>query len=233
MSARHDGRRHILLAIDTATTQAVAAIGGIDGEAEGLTTWAAGYRHGETLLPVIGRLLGEGNARRSRIDAIVVGTGPGAFTGLRVGIATAKGLSHGLQRPIIGVSTGEALLGSVAHEAGIAIERIVLHLPAGPTDRIEVRHGVPASVLRAGEESTLAAGERLAAIDLEGRAPVEATALGERSRAGLGAELLRLGAARLAAGDVDDLAALVPVYVTPPRGAITGSGDVTWSHDPR
>ena len=42
--------------------------------------------------------------------AIVVGTGPGAFTGLRVGIATAKGMAHALGVPIVGVSTADALL---------------------------------------------------------------------------------------------------------------------------
>ena len=78
-------------------------------------TWPAGYRHGETLLPAIERLLGEPG-----VDAVATrrrsssGPGPGAFTGLRVGIATAKGLAHGLGRPIVGVSTGEALLAAAA-----------------------------------------------------------------------------------------------------------------------
>src|SRR5204862_8347737 len=96
----HDGRRRAILAIDTATTQVVIASGTPDGEIDGLTTWAAGYRHGETLLPSITRFLGEQNLRRSRLIGIVVGTGPGAFTGLRVGIATAKGLAHGVGPPI-------------------------------------------------------------------------------------------------------------------------------------
>ena len=47
----HDGRRRAILAIDTATTQVVVASGSPDGVIDGLTTWAAGYRHGETLLP--------------------------------------------------------------------------------------------------------------------------------------------------------------------------------------
>ena len=49
----------------------------------------------------------------------------------------------------------------------------------------------------------------------------------------LAAELLRLGAARLAAGDADDLALLVPDYVTLPRGVAATSGEVAWSRDPR
>ena len=106
----HDGRRHAILAIDTATTRVVIATGTPEGVADGLSTWTAGYRHGETLLPSIGRFLGEQNIRRSRLVGIVVGTGPGAFTGLRVGIATAKGLAHGLGIPLVGVSTAEALI---------------------------------------------------------------------------------------------------------------------------
>jgi hypothetical protein len=79
----------------------------------------------------------------------------------------------------------------------------------------------------------VAPGTTLVAVDLAGRAPAEACALGEQALAGLGAALLRLGANRLAAGDEDDLAGLVPEYVTLPRGIVRESGTVTWSHDPR
>jgi hypothetical protein len=51
--------------------------------------------------------------------------------------------------------------------------------------------------------------------------------------AGLGGVLLRLGARRLAAADTDDLAGLVPEYVTLPRGVERESGVMTWSRDPR
>ncbi len=71
------------------------------------------------------------------------------------------------------------------------------------------------------------------ALDLPGRAPEDALARGEAARAALGASLLRLGAARLAAGDTDDLAGLVPDYVTLPRGVRSDAGEVSWSHDRR
>ena len=173
-TSRHDPRRPppAILAIDTATTRVVIATGSPDGVADGVSTWAAGYRHGETLLPSIGRFLGEQNIRRSRLAGIVVGTGPGAFTGLRVGIATAKGLAHGLGIPLVGVSTAEALLEAFglprARRAGAPT---VLLLPAGPSDRLVVRAGPAPVPLPAGEEPDLAPGERLVAVDLEGRAP--------------------------------------------------------------
>jgi tRNA threonylcarbamoyl adenosine modification protein YeaZ len=239
----HDGRRRAILAIDTATTQMVVASGSLDGEIDGLTTWAAGYRHGETLLPSIARFLGEQNLRRSRLIGIVVGTGPGAFTGLRVGIATAKGLAHGLGLPIAGISTAEAMLAAAAADAGEAAAmaptrdaadgRPVLLLPAGPNDRVVARHGQPSRLLPGGMDPELAPGEWLVAVDLEGRAPEAAVARGERARRGLGAALVRMGAERLRDGTGDDLAGLVPEYVTLPRGVAVQHGEVAWSHDPR
>ena len=50
---------------------------------------------------------------------------------------------------------------------------------------------------------------------------------------GLGAALIRLGAERPLSGSADDLAALVPEYVTLPRGVSSEGGEVAWSHDPR
>jgi hypothetical protein len=158
------------------------------------------------------------------VAAVVVGTGPGAFTGLRVGIATAKGLAHGLARPIIGVSTAEALL--LGGPPGS-----VLLLPAGPSDRLLVRHGDPARLLPAGSDPDLAPDETLVAVDLADRAAADAVARGETARAGLAAALLTIGAERLVAGAVDDLARLVPEYVTLPRGVRSEGGEVAWSHD--
>lgn len=229
MTATHDGRRHAIVAIDTATTRVIVATGSPGGDVDGVTTWTAGYRHGETLLPAIERFLGEQNIRRSRLTAIVVGTGPGAFTGLRVGIATAKGLAHGLGLPIVGVSTAEGLLAGAAEGEGDP----VLLLPAGPADRILVRRGARPELLPGGREPSLAPGERLVAVDLDGRAASDALERGERARDGLGAALIRIGAERLRSGAVDDLAELVPEYVTLPRGVTSETGEVAWSRDPR
>jgi len=226
----HDGRRAAILAIDSATTRVVVASGSPDGRIDGLTTWPAGYRHGETLLPAIGRFLAEQNLRRSRLIGIVVGTGPGAFTGLRVGLATAKGLAHGLGIPIVGISTGAALLRAAA-DAGV--ERPVLLLPAGPSDRIVVRRDASPALLVGSDDPVLAPGEALVAIDLDERAAAEALERGETARAGLGAALIALGAARLARSDADDLARLVPDYVTLPRGVTAETGEVSWSRSTR
>ncbi|MFL5869754.1 MAG: tRNA (adenosine(37)-N6)-threonylcarbamoyltransferase complex dimerization subunit type 1 TsaB [Solirubrobacterales bacterium] len=232
-SVPHDGRTEAILAIDTALRSAIVALARLDGTPIAETTWVAGYRHGETLLPSIARVLGESNIRRSRLRGIVVGTGPGAFTGLRVGLATAKGLARALGQPIVGVATGDALLLAAAESDEQPAERFALLLPAGPSDRTLVRVGEAPVLLPGGTEPELREGERLVAVDLEDRAPEPALAIGRSAVRGLGQVLLREGGARLRQGRPDDLARLVPEYVTLPRGVAEASGEVAWSRDPR
>ncbi len=217
-------RDGVILAIDTATTRVTVALGAADGTPLDVTTWPADYRHGETLLPAIHDVLERFDIARSRLTAVVVGTGPGAFTGLRVGIATAKGLVHALGIPIVGISTADAILAA-------APARSVLLLPAGPSDRLVARRDSLAVLLPAGIDPDLGRGETLVAVDLAGRAPEDALSRGETARDALGGTLLALGAAAWAAGAVDDVAALVPDYVTLPRGVQQVSGEVAWSHD--
>ena len=220
-----------ILAIDTATTVAVVALGDGDERLIAEEPWVAGYRHGEELLPRIERLLERTGMDLASLAAIVVGTGPGAFTGLRVGISTAKGLAHALHRPIVGISSGEALLDAAAAADGAA-DRVLL-LPAGPSDRVAVRRGAGAELIPGGSEPTVSPGEVVIAVDLAGRASDEAVARGDRARDGLGSALVRIAASRIARGDVDDLATLVPDYVTLPRGVRATTGEVTWSRDHR
>ena len=61
--------------------------------------------HAEQLLPLLERLLAEAGWAKSSLDRLGVGVGPGSFTGLRVGIALAEGLSVGLDRPLLGVGS--------------------------------------------------------------------------------------------------------------------------------
>jgi tRNA threonylcarbamoyl adenosine modification protein YeaZ len=208
----------------------VVALGDRDGLLVADDGWVAGYRHGEELLPRLTALLQHSGVTLNDVDAIIVGTGPGAFTGLRVGLATAKALAHGLGRPIVGVSTAAALRSAAAATGGAP--GAVL-LPAGPSDRVLVVEGSAAVLLPAGSDPPPDVDDGLIAVDLESRAPAAASALGERAAAGLSAALLRIGAERLGRGDVDDLARLVPEYVTLPRGVQRESGEVAWSHGRR
>ena len=72
-------------------------------------TISNGLTHSETLLPLIKELLLCGNLSLRDIDCISISTGPGSFTGLRIGISTAKGLGISLNTPCYSASTLEAL----------------------------------------------------------------------------------------------------------------------------
>ena len=228
-----------LLALDTATTTIVVAIGAPDGRLLASDAFEGRYRHSQALLPAVVELVAGAGVRMADLAGVVVGTGPGAFTGLRVGLATAKTLAHELHVPVVGISTAEALLAAAAagtpadgHSVADGLE---LWLPSGPRDRVVVHAGaVP--VIVAGEPGTAASnGDGIIAVDLDGRAAAAATERGRAALAGLPGALLRLGAARFGAGDVDDPERLVPRYASAPRGATTeqAEGSVAWSHDPR
>ena len=93
----------LTLAFDTATSEATAALVR-DGEVLGERVSRA-----VAVLADADELLRESGAERSELTGIVVGTGPGSFTGLRLGLATARGLALALDLPVAGVSTLDAL----------------------------------------------------------------------------------------------------------------------------
>ncbi|MEO5703395.1 MAG: tRNA (adenosine(37)-N6)-threonylcarbamoyltransferase complex dimerization subunit type 1 TsaB [Candidatus Limnocylindrales bacterium] len=218
-----------LLALDTATTTIVVAAGSTGGELIGAEAFEGRYRHSQELLPAIVRLIENAGLRLPDLAGIVVGTGPGAFTGLRVGIATAKTLAHELGCPIVGVASSSALLAAVDGAA-------MLWLPSGLGDRVAVVVGADPTLVAGGDPGpALPPGAIEVAVDLDGRASEAALALGREAVAGLAEALLRLGAARLAAGEHDDAERLVPRYARPVRGALASDseGGVAWSRDPR
>lgn len=97
-----------ILAIDTSSLVASAAV--LDGDRL-LAEYTINHKktHSEKLMPVIDRLLEDCETDVADIDAIAVSSGPGSFTGLRIGAATAKGLAHALNKPVIGVPTLDGL----------------------------------------------------------------------------------------------------------------------------
>lgn len=106
----------ILLAIDTATPAVTAGVVRVDaGNLETLATRVTvdARAHGELLTPHITAVLDESSIGFGQVDAIVCGTGPGPFTGLRVGMVTAAALGHGLGRPVYGVCTLDAIAATV------------------------------------------------------------------------------------------------------------------------
>jgi len=231
LSGGRPGAGGRILAIDTSGTNALVALGEADGALVCERRWTAGYRHGEELLTRVDEMLATAATPKESLGGIVVGTGPGAFTGLRVGLATAKALALGLGIPLAGVPTSEALLTAASRAGAVHGPLAVLMLPAGPSDRVVVAEG-RAVLVRGGEEPELPEGAAVVAVDLPGRAPDDAIDRGSLAEQGLPAALLALGAARLAVGG-DDIARLVPEYVTLPRGVPALSGEVRWSREHR
>lgn len=242
----------LLLALDTATRRAVIALGDGVSAPRAARSWEVGYHHSAELLTTLDELLKEAGGTLRDIEAVVAGTGPGSFTGLRVGLATAKALAYGLHRPIVGVPSTAALAlaafrAADAQTNGIAV---AVALPAGPSDRYLARyrlaaHGsrdetlptaLEAPRLIAGREplEALLDGCSLAAVDVANAdLPGAALRLGAAAQEGLGAALLSLGRRALAAGAAADLAELVPEYVTLPRGITEQHGEISWSRDLR
>ncbi|MGB8646697.1 MAG: tRNA (adenosine(37)-N6)-threonylcarbamoyltransferase complex dimerization subunit type 1 TsaB [Anaerolineae bacterium] len=106
----------MLLAIDTATRTASLALYDAEG-VQGETTWWARENHTVSLMPQFSQLLQVCRVDLDRISAIGVATGPGSFTGLRIGLSAAKGLALARTLPLIGVPTLDGLAHAFAYQS--------------------------------------------------------------------------------------------------------------------
>jgi tRNA threonylcarbamoyladenosine biosynthesis protein TsaB len=108
----------VILAFDTATPATVVAVVADAVRSEARHDPEPGERpqHVQQLLPMAARLLEEAGLRFADVDRIAVGTGPGTFTGLRIGVATARALAQASGAELVGVSTLDALAAGAAAE---------------------------------------------------------------------------------------------------------------------
>lgn len=106
----------ILLGIETATELVGAAVADADGPRAAV--WATGRRqHAESLAPAIAHVLDQAGLDLADLDAVAVDVGPGLFTGLRVGVATAKGIAQGLDVGVV-PCTSVDVLAAATYDAG-------------------------------------------------------------------------------------------------------------------
>ena len=96
-----------LLAIETSTEACSVAL--VHGEQLIARSQIAPRRHTELVLPMVDELLAEAGVSRLSLDAIAVGRGPGAFTGVRLGVSLAQGMALGLDIPVVTISSLAAL----------------------------------------------------------------------------------------------------------------------------
>ena len=111
-----------VLAIDTALESCSAAV--LDTANGKVTSEALPMLrgHAEALIPLIGRVMKEADMAFSALDRIAVTTGPGSFTGLRVGIAAARGIGLAATKPVVGLTTLAAYAAPhIAHDDKTAI----------------------------------------------------------------------------------------------------------------
>jgi tRNA threonylcarbamoyl adenosine modification protein YeaZ len=186
-----------LLVIDTSAAHcAVAVFSGTVALVERAEPMSRG--HAERLMPMVAEVLGEGGLSCADLDAIVACTGPGGFTGARIGVAAARGLALGCRARAMGVDWFEAAAHGLSGRVAVLIEG-----PAGARWIARYRDGVAV-----GPAATADPGA--AAADL---APGEVLVRGD---AGVGRllPLARVAARRLAGGAVGDRPA--PLYLRPP-----------------
>ena len=224
----------MLLSLDTSTLQSGVALLATDGRLLA-ARHARVTTHSEQLLVLVRDVLAEGGAGIESLTAIACGAGPGSCTGLRIGLAPAKGLC---------LATGLPLL-LVSSLAALALRGPEGALCVGAFDAFKgevyagfYRRGADGTPAQAGEEMVLAPGllaERLAdaalhhervhligdvlrawpalavpGVDTADQGPPDAVDVG------------RLALARLARGERDDLAAAVPAYIRASEAEIKG-----------
>jgi tRNA threonylcarbamoyl adenosine modification protein YeaZ len=220
----------LLLAFDTSTRSSVVAVG--DAIPAALSCRQVQHRHASHLLEQIDEALAAADATLGQVAAVAVGTGPGSFSGLRVGLATAKTIAYARSLPLVGVRSADALR-HAAMAAGAAGDAAVV-LPAGARDHYLALAGADPELVAPGGLAE-AIGERaVIAVDVEpGLVGREATRLGVAAVEGLPAALLALARTRFLAGDWDDVAELTPAYVALPRGVRSAAEELGWSPDLR
>jgi tRNA threonylcarbamoyladenosine biosynthesis protein TsaB len=98
----------LILGIETATEQVSVAIGGHEGVIASFEV-VRGRRHAEILAPAIEFVCRQADIELSEFGVIAVDVGPGLFTGMRVGLASAKALAQALRIPMIGISSLDLL----------------------------------------------------------------------------------------------------------------------------
>lgn len=109
----------LILAIDTALDACAAAV--LDTGTSQLIareSLAMKRGHAEALMPLIARVMSQAALPFSALDRIAVTTGPGSFTGLRVGISAARGLALAAGKPVVGLTTLSAYAAPVVSESG-------------------------------------------------------------------------------------------------------------------
>ena len=215
----------MLLAMDTATRRiGLALYDGVDVRHE--VNWASTNRHTVALSQAVQDALSQLDLTMDTLEAVAVATGPGSYTGLRIGVAVAKGLALARHIPLIGIPTLDIIAAAqpldpgrklaAVLEAGrgryavgwyqVADERWVTNGAAQLFTADELNEAIKSPAILAGDLTE----EVRAALS---RKRVNAQMASPASSLRRAAFLAELAWARYQAGDVDDPVSLVPTYL--------------------
>ena len=200
--------RYWVATIDTSSDRAGVAL--FDGVNATVLAWNAHRNHTVDTLAQLDHLLRLAGLPLYQLDGVVVGTGPGSFSALRVGLSMAKGLVFSLGVPLVGVQTTDALAAQLAW-----LDRPVLAVMTAGRDRVVWSRYEGGSAIEGPVNSTLdelrvAATTFGAIVASETELPLDdAIVLPAGARV---EQMARLGWARLRAGQRDDAALLEPIY---------------------
>jgi len=223
-----------ILGIETATLTGGAAL--LDGERViGESTLSVALTHSERLMAVIDRLLEDCRWQAGDLEAIAVSAGPGSFTGLRVGMATAKGLALALELPVVAVPTLDALAAGLPWadapvcpvldaRKGEVYASCYRWRGGAAAREWEYLAVAPAELARRLPRPVILLGDGLAALAPHlGELGADARVAPPARRLPSAALVAQLGAVRLAAGPGDPADALVPIYVRPSEAELAAA----------
>jgi tRNA threonylcarbamoyladenosine biosynthesis protein TsaB len=127
----------LILNIETATQVCSVALSK-DGHLLALREYSEKNAHAEVLTPLIQELISEAKVHLTDLDAIAVSEGPGSYTGLRIGVSTAKGLCYSLDKPLISIPTLSSMAQWAAQNLKSKLTKDSLLFPMIDARRMEV-----------------------------------------------------------------------------------------------
>ncbi|MGE5654046.1 MAG: tRNA (adenosine(37)-N6)-threonylcarbamoyltransferase complex dimerization subunit type 1 TsaB [Bacillota bacterium] len=185
--------------------------------------------HSQRLLPSIDLIMTEAGVKPEQLDGIVVSGGPGSFTGLRIGMSTAKGLAHALGIPIIAVNTLDFWAENYPHFPGLVVpvldarkgevytatyewgehgmKRLTPHRATSISTLLDELRASVGNVAFVGDAVSVYEAEITSQLQTRAVLSAPADRLPRPSRLGA------LGLARLQRGEVDSIFSLVPQYL--------------------
>ena len=223
-----------ILGIDTSTP--IGSVGLIEGDdfvAE--HTLNVMQAHSSRLMPAIDQVLEWGNLGVHDLDACAVGIGPGSFTGVRIGVGTAKSLCYAIKKPIVGVSTLEAIAYNLRYAKGLIcpildarreeVYGAVFHGGATLERRCEDLCLSIEELLNRVESSAVFVGDGLDryAEAVRERFGVNVILADSTFNAPRGTNIARIGRERLSRGESDDCFRIIPNYIR--KGLYGKAGD--------